>query len=255
MSRILDIGTQFLDANGNPLSGGKLNFYDTGTTNRKTTYSDSDLSVANANPVVMGADGVPGNIFGTGDYKMVLTDSAGVQLRSMDPVQSCCGATDASTTTAGIVKLATIAQTNTGTAVDRAVTPDGLDGWIGSTQVTKVGTIGTGTWQGGVIAAAYLAATGAALTAVKTTTYTAAANDLIPINTSGGAWTLTLPASPTVGNRVYFFDYGQTFNSNNLTIARNGKEIMNLAQDLVCDVQYYSGSLLYVNATQGWILV
>ena len=92
------------------------------------------------------------------------------------------------------------------------------------------------------------------MTAVKTTTYTAVANDLIPIDTSGGAWTLTLPASPSVDDRVYFFDYGQTFNTNNLTIARNGEEIMNLAEDLTADVQFYSGSLLYVNATQGWIL-
>jgi hypothetical protein len=55
-------------------------------------------------------------------------------------------------TTAGIVELATIAETNTGTDAGRAVTPDGLDGWTGSTQVTTLGTIGAGTWEGTTIA-------------------------------------------------------------------------------------------------------
>jgi len=134
----------------------------------------------------------------------------------------------ASETVVGIIELATQAEVNTGTDAVRAVTP---------------ATLATSPYYINPV-----------MTAVKTTTYTAVANDLIPIDTSGGAWTLTLPASPSVDDRVYFFDYGQTFNTNNLTIARNGEEIMNLAEDLTADVQFYSGSLLYVNATQGWIL-
>lgn len=62
----------------------------------------------------------------------------------------------ASTTVAGIIELATITETNTGTSVTRAVTPDGLDSWTGSAQITTLGTVGTGTWNGGVIAEAYL---------------------------------------------------------------------------------------------------
>lgn len=56
----------------------------------------------------------------------------------------------------GVVELATIAETNTGTDATRAVTPDGLDGWTGSAQVVTLGTIATGTWQGDVVAEAYL---------------------------------------------------------------------------------------------------
>ena len=62
----------------------------------------------------------------------------------------------ASATVAGIVELATTAETNTGTDATRAVTPDGLDGWTGSTNVTTLGTIATGTWNGAIIAEAYL---------------------------------------------------------------------------------------------------
>ena len=57
----------------------------------------------------------------------------------------------------GVVELATTAETTTGTDADRAVTPDGLkDGYQGSANVTTLGTIGTGTWQGTAIASAYL---------------------------------------------------------------------------------------------------
>lgn len=47
----------------------------------------------------------------------------------------------ASLTVPGIVELATVAETNTGTDATRAVTPDGLDSWTGSVQITKLGTI------------------------------------------------------------------------------------------------------------------
>ena len=65
----------------------------------------------------------------------------------------------ASTTVAGKVELATTAETTTGTDTARAVTPDGLkDGYQGSTNVTTLGTISTGTWNGTAIAQAYIAA-------------------------------------------------------------------------------------------------
>ena len=48
---------QFLDNNGDPLSGGKLYTYVAGSTTNLATYSDSALSSANANPVVLDAGG------------------------------------------------------------------------------------------------------------------------------------------------------------------------------------------------------
>ena len=65
----------------------------------------------------------------------------------------------ASTTGRGVVELATTAETTTGTDAGRVVTPDGLkDGYQGSTNVTTLGTIGTGVWQGTAIAHAYIGA-------------------------------------------------------------------------------------------------
>lgn len=80
---------QWLDGNGNPLAGGELYFYATGTTTPQDTYSDSALSTANANPVVADADGVWGDIFLTGDaYKVVLKDADGNTVWTADPVQT-----------------------------------------------------------------------------------------------------------------------------------------------------------------------
>lgn len=65
---------------------------------------------------------------------------------------------DASTSNKGIVELATTAETTTGTSTTLAVTPSGLtNGYQGSTNVTTLGTIGTGVWNGTAIADAYVA--------------------------------------------------------------------------------------------------
>ncbi len=86
MARYLNIDSQFFTSTGEPLGGGKLYFYDSGTTDAKTTYSNVGMSTPNANPVVLDASGVPGDIFFAGTAKVVLKTSADVQLRSMDPV-------------------------------------------------------------------------------------------------------------------------------------------------------------------------
>jgi hypothetical protein len=51
---------------------------------------------------------------------------------------------NADSTTAGKVEIATIAETNTGTSQTLAVSPDGLDGFTGSGQIVTVGTLATG---------------------------------------------------------------------------------------------------------------
>ena len=80
--------SQIEDGNGNPLSGGKLNFYTAGTSSRKDTFRESDGVTANANPVILDSSGYPPyGIWGTtGAYKIVLTDSADVVIRTRDNV-------------------------------------------------------------------------------------------------------------------------------------------------------------------------
>ena len=71
---------QVFDDNGDPLSGGKVYTYDAGTTNAKTTYSDSAMSVANANPVVLDSRGEC-DIYCSGTLKLVIKTSAGVTVK------------------------------------------------------------------------------------------------------------------------------------------------------------------------------
>ena len=72
-------------------------------------------------------------------------------------------------------------------------------------------------------------------------------------NTSGGAFTGTLPASPALGDEVSFMDQGYDFNSNALTIGRNGSNIVNAAADLVVNTQGAAFTLVFSgDATTGW---
>tara|TARA_B100000902_G_scaffold81469_1_gene86088 strand:+ start:2995 stop:7449 length:4455 start_codon:yes stop_codon:yes gene_type:complete len=78
----------------------------------------------------------------------------------------------AATNNPGVVELATTSETTTGTDATRAVTPDGLkDGYQGSTNVTTLGTIGTGTWQGSAISTTYISNTSGTNTGNSQTTW------------------------------------------------------------------------------------
>ena len=77
---------------------------------------------------------------------------------SVDGTDFVVNGVTASESAKGVVELATTAETTTGTDTGRAVTPDGLkDGYQGSANVTTLGTIGTGVWQGTAIGASYVA--------------------------------------------------------------------------------------------------
>ena len=88
-------------------------------------------------------------------------------------------------------------------------------------------------------------------------TYTTVNGDQVLINTSGSgigtAITINLPASPAIGNEVHFIDSGNAFASNNLTIGRNSSNILGSASDLVVSANGAAFTLVYVNATRGWI--
>ncbi len=64
--------------------------------------------------------------------------------------------------------------------------------------------------------------------------------------------TITLPASPSAGWEVSITVAG-TFTDT--TIARNGTNIMSLAQNMTIDKGYITVTLYYVDATRGWRLI
>jgi len=77
---------RFWDNAGDKLSGGKVYFYETGTSTPKDTYSDAAGVTPNANPVILDADGFA-DIHLDGVYKVVITDSDDVTLHTIDPVK------------------------------------------------------------------------------------------------------------------------------------------------------------------------
>jgi len=85
----------------------------------------------------------------------------------------------------------------------------------------------------------------------KTANYTAVAGDRILADTSAGAYTITLPPSPVIGDTIILTDITKSWPTKNLTIGRNGTDINNVAENLICDV---SGEILlrYEGTTQGW---
>jgi len=90
---------------------------------------------------------------------------------------------------------------------------------------------------------------------IKTATFTATSGEGYFCNTSGGAFTLNLPAG-SAGAIVAISDYTRTFNSNNLTISPNGSEkIGGVAADLILNVDGQATTLVYVDGTEGWINV
>ena len=74
------------------------------------------------------------------------------------------------------------------------------------------------------------------------------------VNTTSAAFTITLPTSATIGDFISFIDYAGTFDTNNLTIGRNGHNIQGAAADLTVATERAGFTLVYVDATQGWLL-
>ena len=74
------------------------------------------------------------------------------------------------------------------------------------------------------------------------------------INASGGAKTVNLPASPSAGDIMAVSDYSKISETNNITIGRNGSNIQGAASDLIMANNGIAFTLVFVDATKGWIV-
>jgi hypothetical protein len=89
--------------------------------------------------------------------------------------------------------------------------------------------------------------------AVKTADFNAVAGEGYFVNTTSGAITVTLPASPSAGDTIAIKDYAGTFDSNALTIARNGKNIQGVANNSQLSTVRASVVLVFIDDTKGWL--
>ena len=74
------------------------------------------------------------------------------------------------------------------------------------------------------------------------------------VDTSSSAFTMTLPSSAARGDEVHIIDYAATFDTNNCTVGRNSHKIQGASSDLTVATERAAFTLVYVDATQGWLL-
>lgn len=77
---------QFIDANGNPVVGGKLYTYAAGTTTPLATYTSASGLTPNSNPVILDSAGMASVWLGSNVYKMKLTTATDVELWTVDDI-------------------------------------------------------------------------------------------------------------------------------------------------------------------------
>ena len=128
--------------------------------------------------------------------------------------------------------------TTLGDSGDTFTIPAGVTITNNGTQ-TGFGRTGTVDWQ----------------TSIKTVDFTAVSGEGYFVNTTSGAITATLPSSPSAGAIVAFKDYAQNFNTNSLTLNRNGSNIEGLGSNQSIDGISESVTFVYADSTKGWVLV
>jgi len=85
----------FQDANGDPLAGGKVYFYDAVTANDRTVYQDEDQTIPHTQPIVLDSAGrFPASVYiPTGDWKIQVDTSADVTIFTDDNIQGALDTT------------------------------------------------------------------------------------------------------------------------------------------------------------------
>ena len=129
-------------------------------------------------------------------------------------------------------------QVTLGDSGDTFVIPSGVTITNNGTQ-TGFGRTGTVDWD----------------TTAKTASFTAVSGNGYFVNTTSGAVTVTLPASPSAGDIVAVSDYANTTATNAITVARNRSNIEGSATDLTMESAGIALTFVYVDGTRGWKVV
>jgi len=89
-------------------------------------------------------------------------------------------------------------------------------------------------------------------TTAKTSPFTAVSGKGYFVNTTCGAVTVTLPATPTAGDIISIKDYARTAATNNITFCRNGSKMDGACASGLISTNGESTTLIYVDGTKGW---
>jgi hypothetical protein len=154
----------------------------------------------------------------------------------------------------GVIQSPTSAYTISGSTIvfsDALTASDSIDFILVLGDVLSIGTPSDGT-----VTSAKLASGTAGLIAwqsVQTTGFTAVKGNLYPCNTTSSAFTVTLPASPSVGDQILLLDYAGTFATNNITLGRNSNKIEGGTSNKSLTTNREAVTITYVDSTQGWV--
>ena len=154
----------------------------------------------------------------------------------------------------GVIQSPTSAYTISGSTIvfsDALTASDSIDFILVLGDVLSIGTPSDGT-----ITSAKLASGTDGLFAwqsVQTTGFTAVAARAYPCNTTSAAFTVTLPASPSVGDQVAIVDYAGTFATNAITLSPNGLKINGSTGNRLLNTSREGVIITYIDSTQGWV--
>ena len=233
-------GDIILDADG-----GDFNFKDGGTEILRITNSSSDVIIR---PVVDAKDLIFQQRDGTevarvednGTFNIV-TDKLAINGTAVTSTAAELNILDGVTATTSELNLL-----DGDTSVGSSITLADADGFV----VNDGGTMKTipasdiKTYNPG----------GTAWQAVVTGNTTMVAGRGYFVDTTSAAITMTLPSSASLGDTIQVIDYAGTADTNNITIGRNSHKIQGDAADLTVSTERAAFTLVYVNATQGWLL-
>lgn len=162
MASLSPYRAQFFDDSGNPLSGGKVCFYASGTTTPQNTYTDQSGSTPNANPVILNARGEASIWMDSLSYKVVLKTANDVTIWTEDNIQPSSYSTVNKTSTTGSAILPS------GTTAERDGSP--VSGYLRFNSTTQaLESWFSAAWQTIATAATAVLVTGAqSIAGVKT---------------------------------------------------------------------------------------
>ena len=235
-----------------------------GANSNITAVAGAITNINNVGGAITNVNNVGGSI---ANVNTVATNIAGVnsfasqyRVSSSDPTSSLDAGDLAYNTTGNVLKFyngsAWVTITSGGiTDLAQDSTPQlggNLD--LNGSNITGTGGIPSANLTGTIAEARLPASALGSIWESKSANFTAEARKNYFIDTSSNTVSATLPSSGTAGDEIHFLDVSGTFDTNNLTVLRNSHKIQGATSDLTVATERAGFTLVYLNATQGWLL-